>query len=43
MLAKKSEHYRTKYGWETVDDVWHWWMDDGFVKGQISIDEHMEG
>ena len=29
--------------WHTVDDVWHWWLEDGVVSGQISIDEYENG
>lgn len=27
-----------RYGWNTLDDVWHWWMRDGIVSGQTEME-----
>lgn len=37
-LAKNPEHYAEKYGWHTVDDLFHWWIQDGVVSGQVGMD-----
>ena len=26
-------------GWETAEDVYHWWMEDGLIAGQLSFDD----
>ena len=26
-------------GWETAEDVYHWWMEDGLIVGQLSFDD----
>ena len=25
-------------GWQSAEDVWHWWMEDGHVRGQVEMD-----
>ena len=35
-LARDPEKYADKYGWRTVDDMWHWWLEDGVLPGQVS-------
>lgn len=42
MLTAKPEASR-RNAWETVDDVWHWWMEDSFIKGQTSMFDGEEG
>jgi phosphoadenosine phosphosulfate reductase len=27
-----------RYGWVDAEDVWHWWMQDGHVRGQIAME-----
>lgn len=29
-------------GCKTVDDIWHWWLEDGVLPGQISLFEEGE-
>ena len=28
--------------WKTEEDVFHWWMEDGVLPGQLSMDDLME-
>lgn len=37
LQARKDKGLRTQ--WETPADVWHWWMDDGVLPGQVTFDE----
>lgn len=30
------------YGWESAEDVFHWWMEDGILPGQIGMEEWMQ-
>lgn len=38
MLARDPERFAMRYGWRTVDDVWHWWLEDGVLPGQMEMD-----
>ena len=35
--------YKERYGWHTVDDLWHWWMEDNIVPGQVTLGDVSEG
>jgi phosphoadenosine phosphosulfate reductase len=37
-LVKNHPEYGERHGWYTADDVWHWWMEDGHVRGQVEMD-----
>ncbi len=37
MLKDCEKNNIRKSKWETADDVFHWWMDDGFIYGQTSL------
>ena len=41
-LARNPEKYALKHGWRTVDDVWHWWIQDGIAPGQVTMDEYLD-
>ena len=38
MLAIRKNKGLKTYGWETAEDVFHWWMEDGVLPGQMEID-----
>lgn len=37
MLAYRPQ-YAERFGWHTAEDVWHWWMEDGHVRGQTEME-----
>lgn len=37
MLTERRERGLNTYLWATVQDVYHWWMDDGVIPGQIGF------
>lgn len=40
MLEERKRRGRTtKQSWETGRDVFHWWMEDGVLPGQIELDD----
>lgn len=45
MLAERRRRGKLDGSWRigtTAEDVMHWWMEDGVLPGQISMDEYME-
>jgi phosphoadenosine phosphosulfate reductase len=38
MLVAHPGWVGAKYGWHTAEDVWHWWMKDGHVSGQVEME-----
>lgn len=43
MITTRGDYYQTRYGWHTAEDVWHWWMEDGYIPGQIEMDFEDDG
>ncbi len=40
MLEERKRRGRTtKQSWETGRDVFHWWIEDGVLPGQIELDD----
>lgn len=39
---KAWPQYGDRFGWHTAEDVWHWWMEDGHVSGQMEMDYNGE-
>ena len=39
MLERRKQKGRKAYGWSTGEDVFHWWMEDGVLPGQIGFDD----
>jgi phosphoadenosine phosphosulfate reductase len=38
MLIRRKQRGVTNSGWETAEDVFHWWMEDGVLPGQIEFE-----
>lgn len=38
MLGRRIESGLKTYGWRSGEDVFHWWMEDGVMPGQVEID-----
>lgn len=39
MLKERKQRNITTYNWGNAQDVLHWWMEDGVLLGQVSIEE----
>lgn len=39
MLNERNMKEMNTDTWETAEDVFHWWMDDGVLPGQLSFDD----
>lgn len=39
MLQERQRLNKEKNFWKTGEDVFHWWMDDGVLPGQLSFDD----
>ena len=45
MIEERGRRGKLDGGWNmgtTGIDVFHWWMEDGIMPGQISLDEYAE-
>lgn len=38
-MLDEREHRGHPCVWESAEDVYHWWMEDGLITGQISFDD----
>lgn len=38
-MLKQRRKRRLDTEWETGTDVFHWWMEDGVIPGQIEMEE----
>ena len=43
MLTERRERGLTTYLWSTAQDVYHLWMEDGVMPGQIGFFDDVEG
>lgn len=41
MLEERNRRGKAQLGWQTGRDVFHWWMEDGVLPGQIEIEDLM--
>ena len=39
MLEVRKQRGITAYGWKTGEEVYHWWIEDGVLPGQIGFDD----
>lgn len=37
--ARRAKYLENKIGWQTGKDVFHWWMEDGVLPGQIEFED----
>lgn len=42
MLRERELRNKDTYGWTDARDVFHWWMEDGVLPGQMSMEDLME-
>lgn len=36
-MIKKNKRKKLQTGWKDAEEVYHWWMEDGVLPGQIEM------